>query len=180
MDATTLRQYLARLDAALPEPVRLCIYGSAAWMLLGEEGRFSLDMDVAGPYSMANERMLAETAQAIGWPVNPAAEFSEDHIEWVGPGRLCLASPRPEDSVVLWQGARLTIFTLPPADLAASRLIRYDPIDQADLQFLMTHTGVGLGDIARAVERLPSAFRDDVLVRENLQNLERDVQRWCR
>lgn len=178
MDAASLRQYWARLDAELPEPVRLCIYGSAPLMLLGEEGRFSVDVDVAGPYSLANEPVLAAAAQRIGLPVNPPADFSGDHIEWVGPARLCLAPPRPEERVVLWQGSRLMIFTLPPADLVASRLIRYDPIDQSDIQFLIINTGVRFEEIARAADRLPSAFRYDVLVRENLENLRRDAQRW--
>jgi hypothetical protein len=42
MNATTLREHLARLDAALGEPARLCVYGSAAVMLMGEEDRFSV------------------------------------------------------------------------------------------------------------------------------------------
>ena len=71
MNAATLRGHLARLDAALAEPARLCVYGSAALMLLGEEDRFSLDMDVAGPYCQVNERVLAAAAERVGWPVNP-------------------------------------------------------------------------------------------------------------
>jgi hypothetical protein len=82
--------------------------------------------------------------------------------------------------VVLWQGSRLTVFSLPPADLIASRLIRYDPTDQADIQFLVTHFPVRFEDVARAVDRLPGAFRDDALVRENLENLRRDLLRWNR
>jgi hypothetical protein len=178
MNADLLREHLARLDAALPEPVRLCVYGSAALMLLGQEDRFSVDLDVAGPYSTANEWALAAAAQQIGLPVNPPEDFSGDHIEWIGPGRLCLASPSPDQAVVLWQGKRLTLFTLPAADLVASRLIRYDPTDQADIQFLATHFRFRFEDVAQAVVRLPADFRDDALVRENLENLRRDLPRW--
>jgi len=178
MNATTLREHLARLDAALAEPVRLCLYGSAAVMLMGEEDRFSADADIAGPYSTANEAALAVAAQQIGLPVNPPEEYPGDHLEWVGPPRLCLAAPSPQEVVVLWQGSRLTVFTLPPADLVASRLIRYDPTDQADIQFLVIHARLRFEDIAQAVERLPAAFRHDALVRENLDNLRRDLARW--
>ena len=178
MTAITLRQHLERLDAALGEPAKLCIYGSAALMLMGEEDRFSVDVDIAGPYSTVNERALAAAAQQIGLPVNPPEDFPADHIEWVGPTRLCLAVPSSETAVVLWQGGMLIVFTLPPADLVASRLIRYDPTDQADIQFLMIHSRVRFEDVAQAVERLPTAFRDDPLVRENLDNLRRDLQRW--
>jgi hypothetical protein len=178
MNATTLREHLARLDAALGEPARLCIYGSAAVMLLGEEDRFSVDVDVAGPYSTVNERALAAAAQQIGLPVNPPEDFPADHIEWVGPTRLCLAPPSAETAVVLWGGSRLTVFTLPPADLVASRLIRYDPTDQADIQFLVIHSRVRFEEVAQAVNRLPATFRDDALVHDNLNNLRRDFARW--
>jgi hypothetical protein len=178
MNATTLREHLARLDAALAEPARLCIYGSAALMLMGEEDRFSADVDVAGPYSAVNERALAVAAEAIGLPVNPPEDFAADHIEWIGSTRLCLAPPAPENTVRLWQGSQLTVVTLPPADLIASRLIRYDPTDQADIQFLLINARVSFEDIAQAVKRLPPAFRDDALVRENLVNLRRDLPRW--
>ena len=178
MNASTLREHLGRLDAALGEPARLCIYGSAALMLMGEEDRFSVDVDIAGPYSTVNERALAAAARQIGLPVNPAEDFPTDHLEWVGPTRLCLAAPTAETAVVLWQGSRLTLFTLPPADLVASRLIRYDPTDQADIQFLVIHLRVRFDVVAQAVNRLPATFRDDALVRENLENLRRDLQRW--
>lgn len=178
MNAASLRSNLARLDAALCEPARLCIYGSAAVMLLGEEDRFSVDMDVAGPYSVVNERALGLAASQMGWPVNPPDDFSGDHIEWVGPTRLCLAPPSADNAVVLWQGSRLCVFTLPPADLAASRLIRYDPTDQSDIQFLQIQARIRFEDIANAVDHLPAAFRNDLLVRENLNNLRRDMERW--
>jgi hypothetical protein len=177
MNAADLREHLARLDAALAEPARLCIFGSAALMLMGQEDRFSVDVDVAGPYSTANERALAAAAEQAGLPVNPADDFSSDHIEWVGPLRLCLAPPS-KDSLVLWQGGRLTIFTVPPPDLIASRLIRYDPTDQADIQFLVVHQRVRFEDVERAADRLPDPFRHDALVRENLENLRRDLLRW--
>jgi hypothetical protein len=178
MNATTLREHLARLDAALGEPARLCIYGSAAVMLMGEEDRFSVDVDIAGPYSTVNERALAAAARQIGLPVNPPEDFPADHLEWVGPTRLCLAAPSAENAVVLWHGSNQTVFTLPPADLVASRLIRYDPTDQADIQFLVANCRVRFEDIAQAADRLPVPFRDDALVRENLKNLQRDLQRW--
>ncbi len=178
MNSTSLREHLARLDAALSEPGRLCVYGSAALMLMGEEDRFSVDVDVAGSYSVINERALAAAAQQIGLPVNPPADFGGDHIEWVGPSRLCLALPSQENVVRLWQGNRLTVFTLPPADLIASRLIRYDPTDQADIQFLLTHFPIRFEEVAQAAGRLPAAFRDDALVRENLENFRQDLPRW--
>jgi hypothetical protein len=168
---------LPALPAALKDPARLCIYGSGPLMLMGQEDRFSVDLDVAGPYSVVNERALAAAANRIGFPVNPPDNFFEDHIEWVGPLRLCLAPPS-DNAVTLWQGSRLTVFTVPPADLVASRLIRYDPTDQSDIQFLTIHHRLRYADVEQAVTRLPVSFRDDALVQENLANLRRDLSRW--
>jgi hypothetical protein len=178
MNAAALREHLGRLDTVLSEPASLCLYGSAAVMLMGEEDRFSVDVDIAGPYSTVNQRALQAAAEAIGLPVNPAEDFSADHIEWVGPERLCLAAPSAESRVALWQGSHLAVFTLPPADLVASRLIRYDPTDQADIQFLVAHGRLRFEQVAEAVRRLPEAFRSDALVLENLSNFRRDLQRW--
>jgi hypothetical protein len=38
------------LDANLKKPAKLYIYGGAALMLLEEETRISLDIDIAAPY----------------------------------------------------------------------------------------------------------------------------------
>ena len=65
-------------------------------------------------------------------------------------------------------------------DLIASRLIRYDPTDQADIQFLLTHFPIHFEAVAQAADRLPAAFREDMLVRKNLANLRRDLPRWTR
>ena len=180
MDHTALRTYLSQLDGSLTEKAACCIYGSAACMLLGEEGRISLDVDIAGPYSQVNEAMLRSAAAQIGLPVNPPADFAGDHIEWIGPLRLCLADPSIGGRVVLWQGSHLTIFTVSAPDLAASKLIRYDPSDQADIQFLMVNGRVRIGEMAGAVERLPAAFRADIMVRDSLNKLNRDCQRWLK
>jgi hypothetical protein len=62
--------------------------------------------------------------------------------------------------------------------LVASRLIRYDPTDLADIQFLFSQSRLKFEEVAQAVDRLPANFRDDVRVRENLANLRRDLKRW--
>src|ERR1041385_166278 len=153
MDTATLQSYLEKLDKVLNGPAACCVFGSAACMLMGEEGRTSLDVDIAAPYSTVDEAMLRAAGRRIGLPVNPPADHAGDHIEWIGPLRLCLAGPGVAPRVQLWHGSRLTIFTVPPADLVASKLVRYDPTDQADIQFLMVNGRLRYEDIALAVER---------------------------
>jgi hypothetical protein len=142
MDKTTRVRQLERLDAALQSPATLYIYGSCVSILMDEPNRTSLDLDVAGPYSVVDEGDLRRAGDAIGFPVNPGDHYDGDHIEWIGPLRLCLPPPAPGDRVTLWQGARLRIQTASIADLIASKLVRYDQIDQTDIEYLLRQNPV--------------------------------------
>jgi hypothetical protein len=178
MDRNTLLEYLKRIDSLLKGNAILYVYGSVPLILLGQEDRTSLDMDVAAPYSEADFADIEYAAGESGLPVNPDETASSDHMEWIQALRLCLPPPDTKSDVVLWQGRKLTIKTLAPARLIASKLIRYDEIDQADVQFLCRQANVRFEDVAAAARLLPAPFRDDVLVRANLANLKTDMQMW--
>jgi hypothetical protein len=180
MDKTALLEHLRQLDAAMQSSARLCVFGSGALILLGEPGRTSLDLDVAASYSQVALPELEQSAAAVHFPVNPPPEFEGDHIEWIGPLRLCLAPPQTTKTVPLWSGRRLEVFTVAPADLAASKLVRYDELDRADIQFLCEQTVLGWDDIAEAAQRLPNPFRNDPVVRDNLNSLKTDMSLWKR
>ena len=80
--------------------------------------------------------------------------------------------------MLLWQGTQLTVKSGPPADLIASKLIRYDEIDQGDIQVLLSQTRISFDDVADAVKRLPPPFSHDCMVLENLQNYRTDTELW--
>ncbi len=178
MNKEMLENHLARLDAALQTTAVLHVYGSAACILLDEPGRTSLDIDVAGPYSEVDETELRRAAKQAGIPVNPADDYDGDHIEWIGPLRLCLQPPVEGATLTLWKGRNLTIRTGSPADLVASKLVRYDETDRGDIQYLLTQANPTFADIAQAVDRLPAPFNRDALIRENLGNLKTDMAIW--
>jgi hypothetical protein len=178
MDREALLEYLERIDQDLSGDVTLYVYGSGAQILLGEEFRTSLDLDVAGPYCSGNLTEFREAAAKCGLPVNPEETYQGGHIEWIGPLRLILPAPEPDSDLILWQGDHLVVKTVGPARLIASKLIRYDTADQADIRFLMETTNVDMADIDRAVSELPDQFRDDPVVRENLENLKTDMGLW--
>lgn len=64
------------------------------------------------------------------------------------------------------------------ADLIASKLIRYDESDCADIQFVVRQGGVVWADVQAAVRRLPTPFHADRMVLENLDNLRIDLPLW--
>lgn len=178
MDKTRLLEYFAQVDARLTAPAELLVFGSAAFILLDEEDRTSLDLDVAGPYSKLDFEEFRKASREAGLEVNPAAIDSGDHVEWIAGVRLCLAPPDVAGTLTLWQGRRLTVKTVSAPDLVASKLIRYDAIDQSDVRYLIGQMRLKYEDVAQAAERLPAGFRNDVLVRENLRNLQEDLKLW--
>lgn len=171
-------EYLEGIDQALQSQATLYIYGSAACILLDEPDRTSLDVDVAGPYSVVDQGDLRKAAEAAGIPVNPTDGYAGDHIEWVGPLRLCLQPPVEGNGLTLWQGARLLIRTGSIAELVSSKLIRYDELDRSDIQYLLAASRLPFEEIARAVERLPPPFAANPLIRDNLDNLKADMALW--
>jgi hypothetical protein len=178
MNKQELLGHLARLDHALASEAVLCIYGSAVCILLDEPDRTSLDIDVAAPYSRVDFVDLVHAAGLAGLPVNPPDDIQADHLEWISAVRLCLPRPDPTTELVLWQGRRLSIKTVSLPELVASKLIRYDPIDQGDVQYLCAQAKVGFAQVESAVSRLPPPFHQDPLVLENLENLRRDLTLW--
>jgi hypothetical protein len=175
-----LLTHLASIDLALRQRAVLYIYGSAACILLDEPDRTSVDVDVAAPYSVAEFADLQQAAEAAGLPVNPTEDYQGDHLEWISALRLCLPSPMPTSDILLWQGSKLTVKTVGIAELIASKLIRYDPTDQADIQYLVTQQPLEYLAVATAVARLPVPFDRDAVVLENLANLKTDLAMWRR
>ncbi|MFM8715977.1 MAG: hypothetical protein ACKOF3_04215, partial [Spartobacteria bacterium] len=83
MNKAELLGYLEKIDGELKSPAILHIYGSAAFMLLDEPDRTSLDIDVAAPYSDVDESELRRAAELAGIPLNPADDYTSDHLEWI-------------------------------------------------------------------------------------------------
>jgi len=178
MDKGELVGYLERVDRELKAPATLHIYGSAAFMLLDEPERTSLDIDVAAPYSTVDEGDLRRAAAVAGLPLNPPDDYASDHLEWISAVRLCLAKPNPGTDMVLWRGNKLVVKTGSRPQLIASKLIRYDEMDRSDIQYLCRQTPVKVAAVAAAVGELPEPFNNDALVLENLENFKVDVALW--
>lgn len=179
MDKNRLLEYFARVDRQLTQPAELLIYGSAAFILLDEEARTSLDLDVAGPYSKLDFEDFRTASRAAGLEVNPAEFDAGEHVEWISGARLCLAPPDSTETMMLWQGRRLVVKTVAAADLVASKLIRYDPVDQSDVRYLVSQMHLSHDMVVGAVDRLPPGFRRDPLVADNLDNLKEDMRLWA-
>ena len=175
----TAGEYFVRLDALVAPGTVLYVYGGVAVALLGSSIRTTMDVDVAEPYSHFDRAAFAEASALAGLPVNPGEDYEHAFLELVGALRLCVPEPTTDNAgLELFKGSNLTVRTGSAADLIASKLVRYDEQDQQDIQFLLKAGAVRLSAVRESVERLPATFREDALVRENLDNLERDMKMW--
>ena len=178
MNKNQLVTYLERIDVALQDEAILYIYGSAAFILLDEPERTSLDVDVAAPYCRLDERVFRNAAATAGLPVNPELDTTSDHIEWILSLRLCLPKPSADSDIVLWRGHCLTVKTGAIPALIASKLVRYDSVDRSDVQYLLSQHSVAFNDVAAAVRSLPAPFNQNAVVLDNLENLRNDMTVW--
>ncbi|MEI7732173.1 MAG: hypothetical protein WCO56_21540 [Verrucomicrobiota bacterium] len=72
----------------------------------------------------------------------------------------------------------MTIRTGSVPELIASKLIRYDETDRADIQFLFGQGQFEWASVRDTADRLPGPFRTNALVQENLRNLKTDLRLW--
>lgn len=178
MNKEKLMEYIENIDKHLERKATLYIYGSAPIIMFGSEDRTSLDIDIAAPYSDADFQDLRQAAEKAGLQINPDESTQNDHIEWISQLRLCLPKPDTESDIPLWQGHNLRIKTASIPRLIASKLIRYDEIDQADIQYLCTQRRIEFSEIEITIESLPPPFNTDPLVQNNLNNLKTDMKIW--
>lgn len=179
MNKAEIIAYLIRLDRELSAPVVLYLYGSAVVILLDAPERTSLDVDVAGPYSSGNMAEIARASQRAGLPLNPDPSYQGNYLEWVGPLRLCLPPPQEGGKgLELWRGENVTVRSSCVEDLVASKLIRYDETDRADVQYLYAQFNFDWPSVREAAGRLPHPFKIDPVVADNLSNLETDMRMW--
>ena len=179
VNRTTIAEYFGRLDGLVASGTILYIYGGAAVAALGANIRTTMDIDVAEPYSRFDRTTFPAASAEAGLPVNPSDDYDAAFLELVGAFRLCVPAPTDEKpGQIVFKGVNLTVRTGSVADLIASKLIRYDEQDQQDVQFLLGNGRATMDEIRESVGRLPPTFRDDPLVRDNLDNLETDMKIW--
>ena len=177
IDERATMEYFAKLDGLVSRGTELYIFGGSAIGLLGAKVRTTIDIDVAAPFSRMNLQEFKAASEKLGMPVNPGAAYQGAFIELVGPARLSLPSPT-ENSLIVFRGMNLTVKTGAFAELVASKLVRYSVKDMQDVQFLITEGRVKYDEVVAAVKRLSPVFRDDPLVKENLENLKTDMMIW--
>lgn len=150
-------------------PLRLCLIGSAACLFGGMDGRTSADLDIWKPASDYDRQELKLAAEQAGLLFDPkqALEPDRPYLQLVEPGLTQLGDFEP---VFIERIGRLQLYRPPVENLVAAKLIRAEPKDLGDIQFLMSRHRPDL----QRVREIVAGFNDPARERatENLVYLE--------
>ena len=140
LDGEAWSAVLADLSQALGKegaPLRLCLIGSAACLFGGMEGRTSADLDIWKPASDYDRRELQTAAEKAGLLFDPKQVLEPDrpYLQLVEPGLTQLGKFEP---VFIERLGRLHLYRPPVENLIAAKLIRAEPKDLGDIQFLVS------------------------------------------
>lgn len=168
LDGEAWSAVLADLALALGNegpPLRLCLIGSAACLFGGMDGRTSADLDIWKPASDYDRRELQLAAEKAGLMFDPRQTLdpSRPYLQIVEPGLTQLGEFEP---VFIERVGRLHLFRPPVENLVAAKLIRAEPKDLADIQFLVSRHRPDLLVVREIVARFNQPARERAM--ENL------------
>jgi hypothetical protein len=140
LDGEAWSAVLADLAHALGKegaPLRLCLIGSAACLFGGMDGRTSADLDIWKPASDYDRGELKAAAEKAGLLFDPKQTLEPDrpYLQLVEPGLTQLGAFEP---VFIERIGRLHLCRPPVENLVAAKLIRAEPKDLGDIQFLVS------------------------------------------
>ena len=149
--------------------VRLCLIGSAACLFGGMEGRTSADLDIWKPASDFDRRELKIAAEKAGLLFDPKQTLEPDrpYLQLVEPGLTQLGEFEP---VFIERLGRLYLYRPPVENLIAAKLIRAEPKDLGDIQFLVGQHRPDLKHVRKIIAKFNPRARERAM--ENLVYLD--------
>ncbi|HZL77656.1 MAG TPA: DUF6036 family nucleotidyltransferase [Candidatus Limnocylindrales bacterium] len=172
LDGEAWSAVLADLSQALGKegsPLRLCLIGSAACLFGGMEGRTSADLDIWKPASDYDRQELKLAAEKAGLLFDPKQTLEPDrpYLQLVEPGLTQLGEFEP---VFIDRIGRLQLYRPPVENLVAAKLIRAEPKDLADIQFLVSRHRPDLQRVREIIAKFNQPARERAT--ENLVYLD--------
>jgi hypothetical protein len=172
LDGEAWSAVLAELAQALGKegpPIRLCLIGSAACLFGGMDGRTSSDLDIWKPASDFDRRELQTAAEAAGLLFDPKQALDPDrpYLQLVEPGLTQVGEFEP---VLIERIGRLHLYRPPAENLVAAKLIRAEPKDLGDIQFLVSRHRPDLRRVRDIIARFSQPARERAT--ENLVYLD--------
>lgn len=150
-------------------PVQLCLVSSSACLFGEMVGRTSRDLDLWRPVSDYDRQELRQAAEAVGLLFDPKTTLEPDrpYLQVIEPGIVGIGDFTP---ILIERIGRLRLLRPPIENLIASKLIRCDARDIADILFLQNIHRPDVERIRSIISRFSPANRQRA--KENLVYLD--------
>lgn len=171
-----IENLLTQIDQNLNSNVTICLIGSGATILLGQQSRSTEDLDVWKEASLLSDEFKT-AVQNCGLSYNPTDEYPiTPYLQVVQPGIVRVPGWNQdtrqwlgESEKIVWQGKFLKVTTPPAKIIIASKLLRGDDQDEQDCIWLMINHQVEYQEILDVLDLLPSNVRQRAV--ENLETI---------
>jgi hypothetical protein len=159
----SLLELFKRIDENLLKDVFLCIIGSSAAILMGQQERRTEYVDVWRQASAFDLDVFVKAVEGAGLLWEPKDEFPKgEFLQLVNPGVVQVPGWDPltrmwfgKKQDPLWKGKLLTVTSPPPESIMASKLLKFNERDLQDCIWMLENLNVSDDDVATALRWLP-------------------------
>ena len=162
---------LSQIAKNIKKVTRLTLMGSAPNMLRGQPSRMSIDLDVWKETSAFDKNDLKQAVEAADLLFNPTEEVpNKPYIQIVEAGICQLGKFSKEEIQNIQKLGKLNLECPPIENLIASKLLRADPKDLEDINWMVNKYQPNIKKIREIVKSFPKEHREKTL--ENLIYLD--------
>lgn len=171
IDRNRLRDILASIGSSLTVPTKICLIGSGATLLMGQDDRQTPDIDVWKNRSSIDMIALKKACEDAGILFDPRSEDigNSEYIQIVRSGVVSLPDDFPLENSESY--GLLEVVTPPISLIAALKLARGNETDLQDSAWIVNNRLAEIDDIRQWAEKIPDPFLSGGSV-ENIMILE--------
>jgi hypothetical protein len=162
---------LSQIAKNIKKDTRLTLMGSAPNMLRGQPSRMSIDLDVWKETSTFDNNDLKQAVEAADLLFNPTEEIPDKpYIQIVESGICQLGKFSKKEIQNIQKLGNLNLECPPIENLIASKLLRADPKDLEDINWMVNKYQPNIKKIKEIIKSFPNEHKEKAL--ENLIYLD--------
>lgn len=162
---------LSQIARKIKKPTKLTLMGSAPNMLRGQPSRMSIDLDIWKQTSTFDKEDIKQAVESTGLLFNPTQEIPDKpYIQIVEAGICQLGKFSTHDLQEIQSERKLCLQCPPIENLIASKLLRSEPKDLEDINWMVNKYRPNVEKIKEIIHSFPAEQRQKTL--ENIVYIE--------
>ena len=172
-----MERFFIEIGKNLRYQIRLVLIGSSVGMLHGQPSRMTEDIDVWFPASQIDNSDMKAACELAGLLFDPKGDTNgRPYIQMVHPGIVVIGDYKKEHEIHVSRYGNLEIAHPPVENVIASKLVRAEERDIADIMFLIKKFDINHKNIRHVIETFSEAKREVAL--ENMIYLSAMEEVW--